>query len=239
MADVVSREKTVKWYLRAPWAVALVVGGLLSSDCGRNAVAPAADASASVGGSDAAGGGPERTPAPDASDSFGGSDVADGGGDVADGGGDGTPAPDLAVGGACSGIAFGDSTTEVPACATSYAVVAMSITSASPRDDIEECRLTITDETGSAVLSDYDPPKKYATDPAGGLMLKYGCAGGLTRSLIGTLYFATAKLGGSLRFQVDGYDHAGKVIQTGSATADVVQPYPPATTVTLSMTRAN
>lgn len=62
-----------------------------------------------------------------------------------------------------------------------YAIFELDITSAtSPRSNIKECRLTITDQDGNIVLDNFLLPAVAGADSAGNPVLVSGCASGLT-----------------------------------------------------------
>lgn len=125
-------------------------------------------------------------------------------------------------------------------CGPDYAIFAVRVASATPRNDIAECRMTITDaNTGAPVLSQYVLKKVVGTDSDGNLAIKQGCQGGLTPANVGTFSYSTSRSGGRLKFIVEAYgDDGTTIVQSGEAEADV-QPFPPEVGVQISMTRRN
>jgi len=113
-------------------------------------------------------------------------------------------------------------------CGPDYALYKVTISSTTtPRDLIEECRMTITDENNVVVLNHYLLPTRYgAPDSAGNQTLDQGCAGNLTKASIGTLSYSSSRTSGTLTFQVDALDNTGKAVQTGKKDANPA-PYPP------------
>lgn len=79
------------------------------------------------------------------------------------------------------------------------------------RQEIESCKLTVTDEKGGKVVDGYLIGQKRVGD-------KYlGCGGGNTPADVGNLSYSTSLSEGTLTFTVDGLDHTGTVKHTGSA----------------------
>jgi hypothetical protein len=123
-------------------------------------------------------------------------------------------------------------------CGPDYAIYKVDVTSAkSPRNDIEECRMTITDENDKVVLENYllmavsGPP-----DSSGGPTLIQGCSGGITNARIGTFSYSSSRTSGALIFQVDAYNspaNGSQVVQTGKSGKMAPSPYPPEVGVTV------
>ncbi|MBN2575215.1 MAG: hypothetical protein JXP73_11690 [Deltaproteobacteria bacterium] len=125
-------------------------------------------------------------------------------------------------------------------CGPDYAIFAVRVASANPRNDIASCQMTITDvATGAPVLSQYTLKVVTGTDSEGNLAIRQGCYGGLTPANVGTFSYSTSRSGGSLKFLVEAYaDDSIKVVQRGEATAEV-KPFPPEIPVQISMTRTD
>jgi len=122
-------------------------------------------------------------------------------------------------------------------CGPDYAIFKVHIASTTtPRNDIEECYMTITDETGDVVLERYQLQKVWGAtgaDPS----IKWGCAGGLTNADIGYFSFSTSRSSGTyLTFQVDGVNNSEVAVQTGKASAEV-KPYPPEIPVDIAIAK--
>jgi hypothetical protein len=124
---------------------------------------------------------------------------------------------------------------DVSSCGPSYAHFSIAVKSASPRGSIAECGMSITDETGSTILSDEDLEKWYGVDSVGNILLKEGCSAGMTPALVGTYYYLTSRLTGGLRFEVMAYDDHGAIIQSGASSLIPIAPYPPEIPVTINM----
>ena len=120
-------------------------------------------------------------------------------------------------------------------CGSTFAAFAIQVTSAAPRNNIEECKISITDENGEAVLSSYVLPTVVGQDSGGSPFVRQGCAGGLTPANVGTFYYITSRASGSLRFQVDALDASGVVVQTGSTSLTTARPFPPEMVVYVPM----
>jgi hypothetical protein len=124
------------------------------------------------------------------------------------------------------------------ACGPDYAIYKVHVTSASPRDDVEYCYIKITNEKGEDVLKLQELEKEYTTDPGGGLALKQGCQGGLTKANVGYFSYSTSRSSGSLSFTVLGLDHDNnpdKPVQQAEARDVQVKAYPPEIEVNLDM----
>jgi hypothetical protein len=154
------------------------------------------------------------------------------------GGADGAsdkPGGDASSSAACPSIQFWSEAPDTTACGPSYAWFHVQLASAStPRNNIETCKLSITDENGAAVLSNYVLPTVSRTDDAGATIgLKAGCALGFTNANIGYVDYFTSPVIGALRFQLDAYDSNGIIVQTGSTNLTAAQSYPPKIDLTL------
>jgi len=88
-----------------------------------------------------------------------------------------------------------------------YALYKVDVSSidSSNRGDIDQCRLTITDEGGKTVLDHYMLQAVY--NGAGDLV--QGCAGTKTKAAIGTFSYSSSRSSGSLTFVVEAYDANG------------------------------
>jgi hypothetical protein len=126
-------------------------------------------------------------------------------------------------------------------CGPDYAIFKVNVTSTtSPRNNIEECRLTITDENGHLVLDKYSLDPVYGPlDSAGNQTLDQGCAAPLTKANIGVLSYSSSRTSGTLTFRVDAWDNKGQQcgytctpVQTGSSDAKPVA-YPPEISVSV------
>jgi hypothetical protein len=120
-------------------------------------------------------------------------------------------------------------------CGPNYTLFKVDISSAdTPRNSIEECRLTITDENGVVVVDKYVLPAVYGPpDSAGNPTLNQGCVAPLTKGNIGTLSYSSSRTTGTLTFRVDAWDntgiqnnYTGKPVQSGSSSAAPAA-YPP------------
>jgi hypothetical protein len=121
------------------------------------------------------------------------------------------------------------------ACGPNYAIYKVHVTSATPRTDIEYCRITITNDKGEDVLKDQEFEKEYTTEAGGtGLALKQGCQGGLTKADVGYFSYSTSRSSGSLTFKVVATDNLEKPVQQAEATKEV-KAYPPEIEVKLDM----
>ena len=128
-------------------------------------------------------------------------------------------------------------------CGPDYAIFKVHVASTTtPRNDIEECYMTVTAENGEVVLDRYQLQKVWGAT-GGETSIKYGCQGGLTNAEIGYFSFSTSRSAGTLTFQVDGVnsqiDPVTKkevVVQTGKASADV-KAYPPEIPVDIAISK--
>ena len=140
---------------------------------------------------------------------------------------------------AVSGLGLG-------ACGPDYALFKVDITSSkSPRNNIEDCRMTITDEKGVPVLDNYvlgtvagDPNDTSGT-------LSQGCSGGITGQKIGRFSYSSSRTSGTLTFQVDAWDNHGLScgwvtgdppcvpVQSGSSGPIAPKAFPPEVPVTI------
>jgi len=116
-----------------------------------------------------------------------------------------------------------------------YTLFELDITSTtSPRINIEECRLTITDQNGTVALDNFLLPVVAGADSSGNPVLVSGCSGGLTPAKIGTFTYSTSLVNGSLTFRVDALDTNGNIVQTGSSTQNI-EAFPPKILVPLTI----
>ena len=96
-------------------------------------------------------------------------------------------------------------------CGPDYAIFKVTITSVTtPRNNIEECRMSITNENGVKVMDDYPLPKVYGKDSSGNTVLQQGCGDGQTNGNIGTLSYSRSSTSGTLTFTVDAWDNTGQ-----------------------------
>jgi len=106
----------------------------------------------------------------------------------------------------------------ITGCGPDYSLFKVSVTSAtSPRNQIDECLMTVKDEGGNLVLDGYRLKAVYG---AAGEPLIQGCESALTTGNIGTLSYSTSRTSGTLTFQVDAFDNSNgghKVVQTGAS----------------------
>jgi hypothetical protein len=125
-------------------------------------------------------------------------------------------------------------------CGPDYALFKVSVSSStSPRNDIELCRMTITDENNRTVLDSFvletvgGPP-----DSSGNPTLTQGCGGGMTNAYIGAFSYSSSRTTGTLKFRVDAYNAPGsnggqKIVQTGESAPVAPVKYPPEVPVTV------
>lgn len=125
-------------------------------------------------------------------------------------------------------------------CGPDYAIFKVHVTSASPRNDIEACYMTIEDVgTGKLVLDTAPLSKETGVDSSGAFTLKQGCQGGVTPANVGYFSYSSSRSSGTLRFTVMGTGNdIGKVLQIRSAEAEV-KAYPPEIPVDLFMGRCD
>jgi hypothetical protein len=101
-------------------------------------------------------------------------------------------------------------------CGPDYTYFRIHVTSATPRNDIEECRMDIASERGPVVASYPLETIAGGTDQSTGLLLpnKQGCANGMAPANVGNFHYSTSRTSGSLTFTVNAYDSNGKVVET-------------------------
>jgi hypothetical protein len=117
----------------------------------------------------------------------------------------------------------------------SYAIFKVHVSAPSPRDDIEECRMTIADENGKCVISNV---MLLQVAGAPGSPLKQGCAGGnLTPPDVGYFSYSTSRSSGTFTFTVNALNSSGNVVETKTSEGKTVTAYPPEIGVELPMTR--
>jgi hypothetical protein len=116
-----------------------------------------------------------------------------------------------------------------------YAIFKVHVGATSPRDDIEECRMTIADENGKCVILNV---LLLQVAGAPGSPLKQGCAGGnLTPPDVGFFSYSTSRSSGTFTFTVEALNSSGNVVESKSNGANVAA-YPPEVPVELPMTRS-
>lgn len=134
-------------------------------------------------------------------------------------------------------------------CGPDYALFKVDVSSStSPRNDIEECRMTITDENGKAVQGAVDsngnviPSNGFLLktvagppDSSGNATLLQGCQGAITNPRIGTFSYSSSRTTGTLTFQVDALNSASEVVQTGKSDPIAPKAYPPEVQVTVTI----
>jgi hypothetical protein len=126
-------------------------------------------------------------------------------------------------------------------CGPDYAIFAVKVTSATPRNDIEVCVMNITDENGVAVVKDFQLERVFGTDSSGQLTAKQGCSGGITPANVGTFSYSTSRSSGTLNFRVDAYSSETQrddahLVESASNQAQV-KAYPPEISVEVGMQR--
>jgi hypothetical protein len=115
-----------------------------------------------------------------------------------------------------------------------YAVYKVHVSATTPRDDIQQCTMTIADENGKCAVSNL-VLAQVAGQP--GQPLAQGCAGGLTPANVGTFSYSTSRSGGFLTFTVNALDANGNVVETKTSDPQGVVAYPPEVAVELAMSR--
>ena len=128
-------------------------------------------------------------------------------------------------------------------CGPDYAIFAVRVSSATPRNDIDQCRMTITNEKGEKVLDAW-VLEAIAGQP--GEMLKQGCMSEFTPARVGTFSYSTSRTSGFLTFKVSAYSATvpfnpqdDKPIQTVTSDPKEVRAFPPEVTVDLAMARTD
>lgn len=133
-----------------------------------------------------------------------------------------------------AGVIAAGSSLVLGGCGPDYAIFKIHVASTTtPRNDIEECYMTVTDEAGEKVL-DRLKLEKVVQNNGGDITLRWGCGGGLTNADIGYFSYSTSRSSGTLTFQVDGVNNTDVPVQTGKASADV-KPYPPEIEVNIAI----
>jgi hypothetical protein len=108
-----------------------------------------------------------------------------------------------------------------------YTYFKVRITSTTtPRNDIEYCRMTITNEAGEAVVNKLQLQSHPQIQPDGTMTLRSdeGCFGGLTNANIGYFSYSTSRSSGSLTFLVEAIDKDENVVQSGTASQSIPCP---------------
>jgi hypothetical protein len=125
-------------------------------------------------------------------------------------------------------------------CGPDYAIFAVTVSSATPRNDIADCRMTVTADNGEKVLDGW-VLHQVAGNP--GEPLKQGCASELTPAKVGVFSYSTSRASGSLTFKVSAYSDTvpydpsnDKPVESASATT-AIKKYPPEIPVELPMAR--
>jgi hypothetical protein len=138
-----------------------------------------------------------------------------------------------------SAVALGVSS-GLAGCGPDYAIFAVTISSATPRNDIADCRMTITADNGDKVLDGW-VLHQVAGNP--GEPLKQGCASELTPAKVGVFSYSTSRSSGSLTFKVNAYSDTvpydpsnDKPVESATATKAIAK-YPPEIAVELPMAR--
>jgi hypothetical protein len=90
---------------------------------------------------------------------------------------------------------------------------------AADRQNIESCKLTITDEKGDKIVSGYLIPQKRDSENN----LVSGCGAAETPQRIGTdiISYSTSRTSGQLTFTMDALNNTEDVVQSGSDTKGV------------------
>jgi hypothetical protein len=125
-------------------------------------------------------------------------------------------------------------------CGPNYAIYAVHVNAAKPTNNLVTCKMTVTDESGLAVLYEFPLAQQSGgTDSSGNLKpLGQGCGGALTPANgdIGTFSYSTSRSSGTLTFTVEGYDDSGtKIVQLGKSSPTNVAAYPPEIKVQVTM----
>ena len=127
-------------------------------------------------------------------------------------------------------------------CGPNYAIYAVHVSSATPRNDIASCLMSIVDENNQPVLAGYPLQRVFGTDSAGALSLKQGCQGGLTPANVGTFSYSSSRSSGSLTFTVNAYNDDvlhddAHLVESATSGPQEVHAYPPELKVELGMQR--
>ena len=128
----------------------------------------------------------------------------------------------------------------ISGCGPDYALFKVDVSSStSPRNDIELCRMTVTNGDGRTVLDDFVLETVAGpNDSSGNPTLAQGCGGEMTNAHIGVFSYSSSRTSGTLKFRVDAYNAPGanggqKIIQTGESADVATAMYPPEVQVTV------
>ena len=119
-------------------------------------------------------------------------------------------------------------------CGPNYAIFKVHVSAATPRDDIWSCKMTIADESGHCVVSDYE--LQQIAGPVG-QPNSQGCGGGVTPANVGYFSYSSSRSSGTLKFTVNAVDNSGNVVETNTSADIPIQAYPPEIGVEVGMTR--
>jgi len=131
-------------------------------------------------------------------------------------------------------------------CGPNYGVFKVHVTSATPRNDIAICLMSITDTSrpgpDNVVLRDYPLQPLYGRDADGNPKLEQGCASELTPANVGTFSYSTSRSSGAFVFTVNAYTdevthNDDTKVETKSTDPIEVKAYPPEIGVELPMAR--
>jgi len=129
-------------------------------------------------------------------------------------------------------------------CGPDYAIFAVTVWGdQSDRDNINACLLSITDEGGHAIVTNF-PLETVSSgiDPATGELGRniQGCANGQmannSKTGVGIFSYSTSRTSGSLTFKIDAVDVNSKVRETGTSDPAGIKAYPPEILVDVRMT---
>jgi hypothetical protein len=110
-------------------------------------------------------------------------------------------------------------------CGPDYALFKLQVATSSPRNTIDHCAVSVTDQTGACVLREYQFPA--GPIDSTGNFVQFGCAGGLTPSKVGDFSWSTSQVTGTFTFQVNAYDANSSIEQSATSSAVAAKPYPP------------
>ena len=110
-------------------------------------------------------------------------------------------------------------------CGPDYALFKLTVTTSSPRNAIDHCRVSVTDQAGKCVLREYQFP--FGPIDSTGNFVQYGCAGGLTPSKVGDFSWSTSQVGGTFTFQVNAYNANSVIEQSATSKPVAAKAFPP------------
>jgi hypothetical protein len=84
---------------------------------------------------------------------------------------------------------------------------------ANDRQDVEFCKLTVTDPSGKALLKNYIIEAIVTVDGT----VTSGCAGGRTPQVVGDVSYSTSRTSGTLSFTVNAVNAGDTTLYSGSA----------------------